>query len=180
MAGKRFFEARVSRPLRDLQGRFARADQALLDIRLDELRGLRQRHVQALQREAPKGKTGKFAKGIHGRVFQRGDEIGYMIFLPQPIATFIIKGTRPHRIYPRRAGALAFMWERIGKRVVVPAGGGFRSHHRGGAFFSGKGYVDHPGTRPNPFDERAQLAMADDIRYMQRRIGTRYVTEVFG
>ena len=49
---------------------------------------------------------------------------------------FVITGTAAHEIVPRNARALAFWWERMGKRFV-------------GA------HVSHPGTQPNDFREKA-------------------------
>jgi hypothetical protein len=49
-----------------------------------------------------------------------------------PYATYVVSGTRPHDIYPRDRQAL--FWE--GARHPV-------------------GHVHHPGTKPNPFLQRA-------------------------
>ena len=55
---------------------------------------------------------------------------------PARIWDYIIKGTRPHVIAPRRAHALHFYWSKAG----------------GDVFFK---YVHHPGTKPNDFIARA-------------------------
>jgi len=55
---------------------------------------------------------------------------------PAEIWDYIIKGTKPHPIVPRRARALAFYWEKVGADVVLP-------------------HVNHPGTDPNDFPARA-------------------------
>jgi hypothetical protein len=61
-------------------------------------------------------------------------------------------GTRPHRIAARRADALAFHWKRMGFDVVVPKNATGHTYHRAdGTLVVGKGYVDHPGTRAQPF-----------------------------
>jgi hypothetical protein len=47
-------------------------------------------------------------------------------------AAYVIEGTLPHRIVPRRARMLRFFWERMGETVVFAR-------------------VMHPGTRPQDF-----------------------------
>jgi hypothetical protein len=46
--------------------------------------------------------------------------------------------------------------------------------------FSGKGYVDHPGTKPNDFMTRAFDRGQDDIRQTTARISTRFVMVLNG
>lgn len=62
-----------------------------------------------------------------------------------PYAPIVRWGSRPHVIRARRAPALHFYWERVGHEVF------FKS-------------VNHPGTKPNPFMERALSKVARDIR----------------
>lgn len=61
-----------------------------------------------------------------------------------PYAGFVRWGTRPHVIRARRAPALRFYWDKVG-RVVF-----FKS-------------VNHPGTKPNPFMERALSRVARNV-----------------
>ena len=56
-----------------------------------------------------------------------------------PYAVFVVQGTRPHEIRPVNASVLAF--EAGGRMIFTPL-------------------VRHPGSKPNPFMERA----ADDTR----------------
>jgi hypothetical protein len=80
-----------------------------------------------------------------------------------PIGLGLEIGTKPHRIYPKRAAALAFHWERINRDTVVPRGGLPGSPvytRRDGTFVIGKGYVDHPGTTAQPYLRPA----LDDLR----------------
>lgn len=67
-------------------------------------------------------------------------------------AYWLHEGTRPHRIAAVNARALAFNWPKVGALTFVPRAGGQRTGYRpDGTFVIGKGYVDHPGTRPVPF-----------------------------
>lgn len=61
-----------------------------------------------------------------------------IVMVDHPAATYVMNGTSPHDIYPRRpGGVLRFT---MGSRVV------FARH------------VHHPGTQPNPFLWKALLA----------------------
>lgn len=63
-------------------------------------------------------------------------------------ATYVNDGTRPHVIRPRNAQVLRF---RVGGRIV----------------FARK--VDHPGTKPNPFLDRALEEVARSRGYTIRQ-----------
>jgi hypothetical protein len=56
-------------------------------------------------------------------------------------ARFLQEGTRPHIIRARRAAALHFYWEKMGREVWFK-------------------HVSHPGTRPNPFMSIAAARVA--------------------
>lgn len=161
---------------RDYRGRFARAEEALLKARLDGVEALGREHVRLLREEAPKGKTGKFAAGIGMQTYQASDAIGYRIGLPSPLSRFIIDGTKPHIIRPKKAKALVFFWQKIGRTVVVPAAGGFTTHVRDDVLWIGRGYVKHPGTKPNPFHTRAWERLRPIYDQAIRRISTRVRT----
>jgi hypothetical protein len=72
-------------------------------------------------------------------IFTVGSDVYY--------APFVNDGTRPHEIRPRRAQALRFV---IGGRVVFAK------------------VVHHPGTRPNPFLDRALREVAAAREYSFR------------
>lgn len=112
------------------------------------------RLVKILRANAPK-KTGEFAKSIHHRVYTVQAGAAFSIEMDSPLGTFITKGTKPHPIAARNAGALRFFWPLVGMVTMVPKGGGFRTHTAGGILWIGKGYVNHPGTRPNDFINRS-------------------------
>jgi len=75
-----------------------------------------------------------------------------------PYAGWVHEGTQPHRIYPKDSSALAFIGK-DGKAVLVPRNMGYiptRAYWRDvakktGATLVYKGYVQHPGTKPDQF-----------------------------
>jgi hypothetical protein len=91
---------------------------------------------QAAQREAPKGRTKKLSRS-HVEVYGQGTPPAFVRIenTDQPKATFVALGTRPHRITARNAKAL--FWP--GARHPVKS-------------------VFHPGTKPNDWLGRAQIA----------------------
>lgn len=61
-----------------------------------------------------------------------------IVMIDHPAASFVMNGTQPHRIVPRKpSGVLRFT---VGNRIVFAKA------------------VNHPGTQPNPFLWRALLA----------------------
>lgn len=74
---------------------------------------------------------------------------------PVKYATWVHDGTQPHIIRPKTAGALAFFWAKAGSRVIVPKGKGGTYRTKDGVLIIGKGYVNHPGTKPRPFYTQA-------------------------
>jgi hypothetical protein len=116
--------------------------------------------VQLQQDEAPKGQTGKFAKGIRFRSFQTGDTVGFTTSIPQPLGKWITGGTRPHVITPKGPGyPLRFFWAKLGRVVYA-----YR--------------VNHPGTKANPFVKRAYDRWRPKAETEMRRISTRWVSTV--
>src|SRR3990167_655251 len=139
---------------RELNGRFARAGTELFESRRDLMRDLGRRFAELSRTEAP-ARTWSFRESIGFRTFAEGSAFGFRIHMAQPLGTFILEGTEAHVISARDAAALYFYWPKIGMDVVVPKGGGFPTHVSGGKLWVGKGFVDHPGTKPNPFTSRA-------------------------
>lgn len=68
-------------------------------------------------------------------------------------ARMVEEGTRPHRIYPRNAQALRWPSGGTGGRYVT-SGSGRRRYQRANLQFSFAKYVNHTGTRPQPFMQR--------------------------
>lgn len=146
----------VSPTFRDLLGRFTKTTDKLLDENRENLRELGRSWVREMRTEAPEGKTGNFKRGIKYRTrLEAKNKIVLEGIIPEPLGTFITQGTKPHPIAAKRAKALVFFWGKINVLTIVPKGGGFKTHFRGPVLMIGKGYVDHPGTEPNPFNKRA-------------------------
>ena len=159
--------------LERVQGRWIQADKQFNQRNRALMKQYGRKAKDLTQDEAPKGKTGKFARGIRFRTYARAKTImGFTITVPQPIGTFILKGTKKHIIKARNASALSFFWAKIGMRAVVPKHGGFKTHVRSDVLWIGKGHVDHPGTKANPFVQRAKRRwwpqMAKEIKGISR------------
>ena len=86
-------------------------------------------------REAPK-RTGLYANTIRVRNITGPDMAGFEVMSRGPLGTFIQKGTKPHPIVARRARFLRFYWPKVGRVVYFKR-------------------VNHPGTKPNRFYNRA-------------------------
>lgn len=120
-----------------------------------------------MQEEAPQGKTGKFKKGIRYRTFERGDEAGFSVTMPEPLGGWITGGTKPHAIPqpPRPPGKpLHFYWAK------GPAGPGMYTYFN----------VRHPGTKPNPFPGRAYRRWLPGARADLRMIAQNYARTIAG
>ncbi len=165
------FEVKPS--FRDVKGKFTSANAQLLADKREMMRGLGRAGVKMLREESPK-KSGDFSRGIAFKTTQSGDVINLALTLPQPLGTFITEGTKPHKIAARNANALVFHWAKFGGMVVVPKGGGFGTHERDGTLWIGKGHVDHPGTKANPFNERAYTKFRPIARTELSRISVNW------
>lgn len=95
-------------------------------------------------------------------------------------AEYVHNGTRPHKIYPKGKGALAFDWPKVGMRVVVPRAGRHRAggsyagpvkSKRGAYFLISKGYVNHPGTKARPFLIMALREVATKRDFIVQSVG---------
>lgn len=141
---------------RDLQGRFTKAEEQLLESRRDLMRDLGKRYTEIARDEAPK-RTGQFADNIRFRTFIEGNSLGFRISSPQPLGKFIVLGTKPHVIAAKNVQFLRFYWEK------GPEGPGvyfFRS-------------VNHPGTKPNRFHDRAYRKWRPEAESSLKMISTR-------
>lgn len=144
---------------RDVLGRFAVAEKELLEAKRDEMRTLGRRAVVLLRAEAPKD-TDKFAAWIRFRTFVRGETVGFTTSSLQPLGLWIVGGTKAHTIVPRGPG-YPLRFEVGGKTV-----------------FSYR--VRHPGTKPNPYPERATKRLEGESQQALARISLRYVAKVTG
>jgi len=166
--------------LRDVRGRFTKATEKLVENKRKASRVLARRWVAIAREEAPLGKTGKFRKSIRYTEFEDKTKVGFSSTSAQPLGTFIVAGTKPHKIYPRRAGALYFLWTKIGKYTVVPKGGGFKTHTANGKLWIGKGFVQHPGTSPNNYVERSYVRWVKEMDKEIIAVADRFVIDVVG
>jgi hypothetical protein len=80
---------------------------------------------------------GNLAKSVDFKVYGLGiDEVEGHIFVKPAYARYVIHGTAPHIIKPKKPGGmLRFYWVRKGKYMVLP-------------------HVNHPGTAANDFMNR--------------------------
>ena len=100
-------------------------------------RNLRRR-VERVQRAAERLAPGSMGRGIRSSIRYEADGPVGRIVSTHPASIYVLNSTRPHRIYPRRpGGVLRFT---VGGRVVYAR------------------YVDHPGTRAQPFLQEALRA----------------------
>lgn len=143
---------------RALNGRFSRATKALFKERRAQLKPEARRLIDLLQEEAPRA-TGEFADNLRFRTFEEAGNIGFRVSMQSPLGKFITEGTRAHPIVAKRAKALHFF---IGAEEFFRFG------------------VKHPGTKPNRFVGRGVRRWLPGARKMQRRISTRYTSELAG
>lgn len=130
---------------RDVAGRFARANEQLLHIREQELRA-EGPILAGMVKDRVSLKTGPgstLQDAVNWTTEPSFAGIALHVTAPESAAA--------HAIYPRNTGALRFYSPKIGTTVVVPAGGGKASFYdKSGTFWSGKGYVMHPGGTLRP------------------------------
>jgi hypothetical protein len=138
------------------------------------VRALGARYVEYAREEAPK-KTGRFSESISFQEFSDGQSFGFYGLSAKPIGHYIILGTKPHKIAPRNANALYFFWTKVGVYTVVPKAGTTKTHMAGGKLWIGKGFVQHPGTQPNPFPARALERLKADVEKVVQSIGDRWI-----
>lgn len=112
----------------------------------------------ALKAEAP-ARSGRFRSTIrHRQTVSRGS-IVLTWSAEDPLATWIIKGTRPHVIEPRHAGGVL--------RFLAASGDVVFTRH-----------VQHPGTKPNDFAGRAWAAARPEVVAVLRRLGRDVLTRL--
>lgn len=171
-----------SRPtFRDVQGKFAKADEELLNEARRRLRSEGPVIVE-IARKHLRNKTGKYSSakleaGIRYNTQVAGQTVKLNITAPGKAG--------PHRIAARYTRALAFNWPRVGMMTFVPKRGGFRTHVRNGALFVGKGYVDHPGGSLRPLMVPIMEKTQDEWertrgQVILSQISTRWVKTVTG
>ncbi len=177
---RQVFGIEVRPSLRNVIGRFAKADKDLLDDKRKSSRRLGRRFVVLAQAEAPQGKTGKFRKSIRFRSFTRGTEAaGFTVTAASPLHDFITEGTKEHPVRATIKGALFFFWRKIGRWTSVPKKGfPYTGKLKNGRFIIGKGFVTIPKRDPNPYMDRAFSKWAPGAETELRRMSNRWVQTV--
>lgn len=154
------FEFKANPSFRDLQGRFTKAHDGLLKDVRSAIRPLGSRFVAIAKEEAP---GERFPESIRFRTYIRGSEVGFTTSMLQPLGNFIILGTDGHPI-PKRPldHPLRFFWEN------GPDGPDYY-------YFW---HVNHPGTKPNPFLDRAYERWWPEAEREARRITVNYEARI--
>lgn len=160
------FKATVQPPFRNIQGRFVAANKAMLEQQRESMKVLGKLWLEEVQREAPQGKTGKLRSGHSFKTFETGGKVQLRTYAPQPIATWITKGTKAHLIVARRARALAFEWP-----------GGPRSTKRNTRMHFYK-WVWHPGTKANDYLGRVHRVWMPFAQDELKKMGRTFVVEL--
>lgn len=100
-----------------------------------------------------KSRSGKLEKSVISSVRMNSDTGKATVRLDRRIARYsniVHEGAKPHFIFPRRARALYFFWERIGRRVLLDS-------------------VYHPGQKADPFLREAAEAVQPNVDDIFRR-----------
>jgi hypothetical protein len=153
----------VTPPFRDVHGRFTKANKNLIENQRNIVRLLGMRWKMWMQEEAPK-KSGDFARGHRYSTHVQGNNITLTGTVPQPLGKWIIKGTAAHDIVAHAGGALHFFWPK-----------GFR----GAGWYSFRS-VHHPGTKPNPYNERVMSKWRPEAKNQLRHVAVKWVSDVKG
>lgn len=103
--------------------------------------------LMALGAEAPK-RTGKLAQSHYAMQSAGGGAVRLQFRNSAEYASFVIEGTAPHEIHPVQARCLAFQ-------------------SGGGTVFAMK--VNHPGTKPNDYPQRAWAAVQGQVTAVARQ-----------
>ena len=149
-------------PMRDLLGRFAKAETAFIGIRRDEMSDEGKRFIGYAEQEAPGGPGRTVAKQVGYRTFLRGDAAGFEAW-PGKIGAWHIAGTG---IYGPRG------------QLIRPLGPGYplRFEIDGEVLF--RMWVR--GIKKNPFFSRAYRRWLPGAKSALRRMGLRWVRELKG
>lgn len=122
-----------------------------------------QLQTRAKARIRPSRVTTRTGLGLRDSIVKRMGRDSQGLVLTVAGATnysyFVHEGTEPHRIAPNRRNALYFYSVKAGRFIMVrkaydPGTGRARSGayiDSRGVLVTNKGYVDHPGTKPNRF-----------------------------
>ncbi len=158
-------KVRANPNFQQINRRFKAAQEKMEKQKHETMRNLGRQWVDFARSEAPEGRTGRFRQSIFYRTFQRGKVIEMRTYVEQPLGTWIKRGTKPHVIMARNARVLRFLWEN-GPR----SSSNFTAFH----FYP---RVNHPGTKENPYHERATRRWRPGAIVALRKIGKTFTTE---
>jgi len=151
--------------LSEIRGRLSKAKQAEIDAAEQELDEYGSILVIAIQREAPRDE-GLTAQSVKYKITGRGTKDMELVVQigsaerPEVVIKTILFGSRRHVIEPKKRGG----W----------------LHWVGGGEDHFAKRVNHPGTKPNDFMQRAWDATATQRRAMIARIGRLVVDKISG
>lgn len=160
------FKATVTPPYRNIRGMFEKANKAMIEQQRESMRTLGEIWLESVRSEAPIGKTGKFRAAHSFKTFETSKGMQLRTYAPQPLATWITKGTRPHLIVARNKKALRFLWPN-----------GPRSNRRFTAYHFYV-WVWHPGTKPNDYLGRVHRVFVPFMREELAKMGRKFILEL--
>ena len=155
--------------LKDIMGRFTRAEGWILEVRRQEMQALGRSGVKVLRKEAPQGVTGMGTGGLRAGIGYQTQVVGNGITLTfrseAPHTRYVIYGTRP-RTKPPPVNALRAWADMHGINVYALVKS---IQKKGTSVWSLQKY----GSMANKFPERAAKGMEGEIWETTRRIGNR-------
>jgi hypothetical protein len=141
-------------PLQDLPGRHLMAHTAMLQGKYEVVNEAGGTLVGYMQDEAPK-RTGEFAAAIRHEMFTMTNGAGFNVSIPQPLGGWIMDGTPAH--------------------IIAAHGRALRFEIGGNTIFARS--VNHPGTKANPFHERALTRWRPEAQSKLHFIASLYVKD---
>jgi hypothetical protein len=170
---------------KNLQGKIVKANKRTFENQRESVRELGRRWVEIIREEAPSGnspvKDPRRTRGVTlresalYRTFVENGTIGFRGYTEQPISKYVVEGTRRHDIpLNHYSKTLAFFWKKVGRFTVVPKSGAI-GNVKPGTLVISKGFVDHPGTKPNPFTTRAATRLATEYPAALNRVAEQWV-----
>ena len=168
----------ITPPIKEITARFTKAQANTAKERKAAVVYLSKKWVQLAREEAPE-KTGEFKRGIEAEFFLRSNAYGFEGSRPDPLGKWIIFGTKPHIIKAKKANALYFFWPKIGRFTIVPkdATGKGGYVNAAGKFVIRKGYVNHPGTKPNDYFGRAYSRWITEAEKQVKIISDKFISD---
>lgn len=158
------FDARMEPPVDELVARFKGAGRILNQQQAQRMNVLGNRLLGLIRDGAPHA-TGKYASRITLTTHRSGDSYNVEIRAPEPLTTWLTRGTRAHEIRPKGPGyPLRFYWAK------GPKGPGVYHFMR----------VWHPGTRGKPFIASAYRQWKPEAEAEMRSLVKSYVRSLSG